>query len=330
MTITCNELHSAVAEVTPVNHTYSMKKIPQKLKLNQSRMCIKKLDSNESSSSDSYGHYANQRGRSSFRNTSTCSSSTSMTDVTTGSSEASTIVTSFNNDKDPADLLNALYILDEDSVCGKWANSKGALLDIPREKNKANLLPPSYAQCNKIESNPKKVHAGEQLPQYSCTVQKMGKGKMKFEYDAPGKRARKRHWRKIYMELCGTVLKINELKSNTKSYRGYRYLPTFAAYYQHCVRYTPLIKLSLSNAKVDLAPDYKKRTNVFRITTEIGPQVLIEVQTLAELSGWMEKLSAGLNIALDLENRSMPSLTHVRTVPTESNTTIPLNGCYTI
>ncbi|OAD00629.1 hypothetical protein MUCCIDRAFT_166403 [Mucor lusitanicus CBS 277.49] len=132
----------------------------------------------------------------------------------------------------------------------------------------------------------------EALPRYSCTVQKMGKASAKIEFDSPGVRPRRRPWRDVYMELQGTVLKIYEAKNNSTSLGGYRYLPTMAPYYQQSVGYTPLVNLSLSNAKVQEATDYKKKPNVFRITTENGPQVLFHVQTCAASLLWTEKISS--------------------------------------
>lgn len=131
------------------------------------------------------------------------------------------------------------------------------------------------------------------------------------------------------MELCGTILKIYELKSNASSHRGYKYLSTFTAYNQQCIRYSPLVRLSLADAQVAIASDYQKRPNVFRITTATGHQVLIQVQTIAELSTWLEKLSAGSNIANDIEHRSMPPLSRA-TSTTSGIASLSLNTTNTI
>lgn len=96
------------------------------------------------------------------------------------------------------------------------------------------------------------------------------------------------------MELQGTVLNIYEKKNTSPSLGGYSYLPTMAPFYQESLRYAPLVKISLSNAKVELATDYTKKPNVFRIKTESGPQLLFHVQTSAAVLLWTEKISAGM------------------------------------
>ncbi|CEP16854.1 hypothetical protein [Parasitella parasitica] len=176
-----------------------------------------------------------------------------------------------------------------------------AYCDYIMDKRRRN----SYANDN--SDLPKRsMEDGEVLPGYSCSVQKMGKASAKIEFDFPGVRPKRRPWRDIYMELNGTILKIYEAKNTSPSLGGYRYLPTMAPYYQQSSSYTPLTNLSLSNAKVQAATDYTKKQNVFRIITENGPQILFHVQTSAALLLWTEKISAGINIAVDLEYRHMP------------------------
>ncbi|KAK4512974.1 Oxysterol-binding protein 3 [Mucor velutinosus] len=164
----------------------------------------------------------------------------------------------------------------------------------------------SYAAGSNTAPKKRSMKGKETLPRYSCSVQKMGKASAKIEFDLPGVRPRRRPWRDVYMELQGTVLKVYEAKDNSYALGGYHYLPTMAPYYQQSVRYTPLVNLSLSNAKVEAATDYKKKPNVFRITTENGPQVLFHVQTCAASLLWTEKISSGINIAVDLEYQQMP------------------------
>ncbi|KAI8644919.1 hypothetical protein BD408DRAFT_441455 [Parasitella parasitica] len=163
----------------------------------------------------------------------------------------------------------------------------------------------SYTNVNR--SLPKQnIEGKEALPKYSCSVQKMGKASAKIEYDLPSVRPKRRPWRDIYMELSGTVLKIYEARNTSPSLGGYRYLPTMTPYYQQNSSFTPLTNLSLSNAKVQAATDYTKKQNVFRIITENGPQILFHVQTSAAMLLWTEKISAGINIAVDLEYQHMP------------------------
>lgn len=151
----------------------------------------------------------------------------------------------------------------------------------------------SYAGGSHIAPKKRNTEGKESLPRYSCSVQKLGKASAKIEFDSPGVRPRRRPWRNVYMELQGTVLKIYEAKSSSPQLGGYGYLPTMTPYYQQSAKYTPLVNLSLSNAKVETANDYKKKPNVFRITTENGPQILFQVQTYAASLLWIEKISSG-------------------------------------
>lgn len=90
------------------------------------------------------------------------------------------------------------------------------------------------------------------------------------------------------MELRGTMLEIYEIKTYTPLY-----LPSFPLNYQQNYKYVPLISLSLAQLQAIAATDYKKRSNVFRIKNS-RLRLLIQVQTVAEMVSWMEKISAGL------------------------------------
>lgn len=89
------------------------------------------------------------------------------------------------------------------------------------------------------------------------------------------------------MELRGTFLQIYEIKTFKPLY-----LPTFPADYQQTFKWIPLINLSLSQLEAVVADDYKKRSNVFRII-DSSLRLLIQVQTMAEMCSWIEKISAG-------------------------------------
>ncbi|GAN06124.1 hypothetical protein MAM1_0112c05601 [Mucor ambiguus] len=245
---------------------------------------------------------------------------------------------------DPEDTVNDTEIVEgvmqkirsiaataeEDDTQQPWPNSiQGSkptirfAVDPPKYDNSRrfslpSLNPPEY--CEYVLDKRRNSYAGgsntvpkkhsnegkEALPKYSCSLQKIGKASAKIEFDVPGVRPRRRPWRDVYMELQGTVLKIYQAKNNSPSLGGYHYLPTMAPYYQQSAGYTPLVNLSLSNAKVEAASDYKKKPNVFRITTENGPQILFHVQTCAASLLWTEKISSGINIAVDLEYQHMP------------------------
>ncbi|CAO0801583.1 unnamed protein product [Mucor circinelloides] len=216
-------------------------------------------------------------------------------------------------------IISIAATTEVDDVQQTWPNSiKGSApkvrfaIDPPKYDNSRrfslpSLKPPEYCEyildkrrrnsCDggsNAVSNKRTLEGKEALPTYSCTVQKMGKASAKIEFDSPGARPRRRRWRDVYMELQGTVLKIYEAKNTSSSIGGYHYLPTMAPYYQQSASYTPLVNLSLSNAKVESAIDYTKKPNVFRITTEDGPQILFHVQTRAAVLLWTEKISSGM------------------------------------
>ncbi|KAL7311808.1 hypothetical protein PS15m_009524 [Mucor circinelloides] len=215
-------------------------------------------------------------------------------------------------------IISIAATTEVDDVQQAWPNSiKGSsprvrfATDPPKYDNSRrfslpSLKPPEYYEyildkrrrnscdgSSNTVSNKRTIEGKETLPTYSCSVQKMGKASAKIEFDSPGARPRRRRWRDVYMELQGTVLKIYEAKNPSSTLGGYHYLPTMAPYYQQSVSYTPLVNLSLSNAKVESAIDYTKKSNVFRITTENGPQILFHVQTRAAVLLWTEKISSG-------------------------------------
>ncbi|CAO3687725.1 unnamed protein product [Rhizopus stolonifer] len=132
-----------------------------------------------------------------------------------------------------------------------------------------------------------KVLSDENLPMYSCTVHKVGICHAKFEMDSIGERPWRRPWRQVFMELRGTLLKIYEIKTHQSLY-----LPTFPSDYHQTYQYIHLASLSLLQLRAMVAGDYKKRSNVFRIK-DSRLRLLIQVQTIAEMFSWIEKISAG-------------------------------------
>lgn len=221
----------------------------------------------------------------------------------------------------------------DDLITGeqKWPNSiitnkiPPAYIDThPRRHSESSLVPPMYdeaqqdnhskftTKCVRSSSYP---HQTEELPNYTCTVQKMGKAKAKIEFKAPGIKPRFRSWRDVYLELQGTVLKLYEILPNTPPVGRYRLTP----FYQP-LKYELLFTLSLAHMKAELATDYIKRTHVFRIITLDGPQILIQVQTNAAVFGWLDKLASGSNIAVNLEDQRMPRFSTAIVMG-------PLQGC---
>lgn len=194
-----------------------------------------------------------------------------------------------------------------------------------RRHSLPSLSPPSY--CDSILDRRRRHsytegsiykdpnEGKEKLPKYTCTVHKMGKAQAKVEYETPGNKPRRRVWKDVYLELVGTMLKVYQVKpTNTPSAGGYRYFSSLASYYEP-FKYSSLYNISLANIKAEVAMDYMKKENVFRITTIDGPQILIKVQTNASVSAWIDKLASGSNIAINLESQRMPRFNAVQVEP---------------
>ncbi|KAI9498514.1 hypothetical protein BDB00DRAFT_800615 [Zychaea mexicana] len=163
---------------------------------------------------------------------------------------------------------------------------------------------------------PREEEGREELPPYKCTVYKMGHVYIKREQDAPGIRTRWRSWRKLYVEVWGTILRIYRAPPHGDNHsHGNRYrllgrqpllatrlpLSQWNRYY-----YSPLATISLAGAEAGRAWDYTKRPFVLRLTTAHGPQMLLRLSSHVEMISWIEHLQAAINISLDLEQRPMP------------------------
>lgn len=102
-------------------------------------------------------------------------------------------------------------------------------------------------------------------------------------------------YRKLYVELWGTVLRIYRTappKDKVDYY--YTFGPLKAPYYYyHKYYYTPILTLSLAGAEASRALDYLKRPNVLRLTTQEGPQLLLRLSSHVEMISWVEHLQAG-------------------------------------
>ncbi|KAI8070494.1 hypothetical protein BC940DRAFT_296271 [Gongronella butleri] len=136
---------------------------------------------------------------------------------------------------------------------------------------------------------PREEEGREALPPYKCTVYKMGKVNVKMETDANGNKIAKRSWRRLYIELWGTVLRIYPL-----------------SFFRASVGKEPLDIISLAGAEASRALDYTKKPFVLRLTASTGIQLLIQLPNHVSMVSWVEHLQAGINISLDLEYRPMP------------------------
>ncbi|KAI8098016.1 uncharacterized protein B0P05DRAFT_461341 [Gilbertella persicaria] len=162
---------------------------------------------------------------------------------------------------------------------------------------------------------PREEEGKEELPGYTCTVFKMGYVHVKREFDAPNVKSKWRTWRKLYIELWGTMLRIYRTQpSSSKNNMGYYRWPFRAPYYYYQkYYYTPILTVSLAGAEASRALDYFRRPNVLRLTTQQGPQFLMKLSSHVEMISWIEHLQAAINISLDLEQRPMPKFI---TIPT--------------
>ncbi|CEP17324.1 hypothetical protein [Parasitella parasitica] len=174
---------------------------------------------------------------------------------------------------------------------------------------------------------PREEEGKEELPGYSCTVFKMGYVNIKKEFDAPNCKSKYRHWRKLYVELWGTMLKVyrappSKQTSTIDPRNYYRWPLRIPYYYYHKYYYTPIFTISLAGAEAFRALDYFRRPNALRLTTQQGPQILMRLSSHVEMISWVEHLQAAINISLDLEFRPMPKFI---TIPTRGLTTASLD-----
>ncbi|KAI8084762.1 uncharacterized protein BX664DRAFT_266349 [Halteromyces radiatus] len=136
---------------------------------------------------------------------------------------------------------------------------------------------------------PREEEGREDLPPYHCSVYKMGKVNVKIEWLATGKKSNRRPWRRFYIELWGTVLRIYPL-----------------SWFWSTIGKEPIYTISLGGAEATRAIEYLKRPFVVRLTGCNGMQLLIQLSNHVDMISWIEHLQAGINISLDLEERPMP------------------------
>ncbi|KAI9472453.1 MAG: hypothetical protein EXX96DRAFT_542547 [Benjaminiella poitrasii] len=182
-----------------------------------------------------------------------------------------------------------------------------------------NSLIKRINRCRSMVILPREEEGKEELPAYSCTVYKMGYVTIKKEFDAPLTKTRRRSWRKYYVELWGTVLRI--YRASPEDINTWRVSSVFRSllppldYYYTKYYYTPIATCSLAGAEASRALDYVRKPNVLRLTINQGPQLLIRLPCHVEMISWIEHLQAAINISLDLESRPMPKFV---TMPTRN------------
>ncbi|OZJ03366.1 hypothetical protein BZG36_02982 [Bifiguratus adelaidae] len=170
----------------------------------------------------------------------------------------------------------------------------------------------------------------EVLPEYSCSVYKMGWVRLKYEVDGRPGKERDRRWRRRYVVLWGTALSIYRvpppvlpsLTPHTRSIRSASALSlphipfTTAALarsrsqpFESTTQEAPLQTLSMQSAQAGLPPDYTKRPHTLRLRCPIsGTQILMRPSPCTHIGmiSWIEHLQASANVSAVLDERGMP------------------------
>ncbi|CAN3373378.1 hypothetical protein DIURU_000307 [Diutina rugosa] len=187
----------------------------------------------------------------------------------------------------------------------------------------------------------------ETLPSYQPSVYKLAVVSRKPEWLSPYTPATSRSWKYVVAELNSTQLNIYAIPAHMESavlsfqaqdpcttgagsagaFSDLAHLnsamttPQDLAMHRHCRRLgvfgdrrRPALLLrsySLHHAKLGLATDYKKRNNVLRVRME-HEQFLLGFDSVQHLIDWNAALSAGRDVAPEINDRDMPKY---RTVP---------------
>ncbi|KAL0091542.1 hypothetical protein J3Q64DRAFT_1635154 [Phycomyces blakesleeanus] len=229
----------------------------------------------------------------------------------------------------PTSTISAISASDSSSYFPSALNvvqPSSSSIDVPtnlRSEQRSLSAPPDYHDSvlqKRWESRqpvlPREEEGSEILPDYKCTIFKMGHVYVKREFEKPGVRSRRRGWRKLYLEVWGTVLRIyraspkeGSIYSSSSSSPSSSPLTTCSSKstsHWHKYYYTPITTISLAGADATRALDYTKRPNSLRLTTVNGPQYLLRLPTVTDMTLWIDSLQAAINISLDLEHRPMP------------------------
>ncbi|CAG8598018.1 11218_t:CDS:2 [Dentiscutata erythropus] len=119
-------------------------------------------------------------------------------------------------------------------------------------------------------------------------VFKAGYVTKKDEMISHGVKAKRRTWRKVYLYLWGTLLRI------------YKNDPL------DIHRAVPIREFGMDRAKINLAIDYTKRCNVLRVLISTGYQFIFQVTNRDDCVSWIEKFQSSVNISSSIDDREMP------------------------
>ncbi|KAF8471730.1 hypothetical protein BDZ91DRAFT_629277, partial [Kalaharituber pfeilii] len=148
----------------------------------------------------------------------------------------------------------------------------------------------------------------EQLPPYSCSVHREAVFHTKMELSSPFEKATDRSWRKEYVVLHGTLLRMHKPRRipffstpEVRSGQG----EDGSARPDGWMPGELLRKYTLQGAEVGIAGDYKKRHFVIRVRAETE-QFLLSSKRVDEFMAWLEALSAAVDLSPSLDERSLP------------------------
>ncbi|CEG74096.1 hypothetical protein RMATCC62417_09362 [Rhizopus microsporus] len=185
-------------------------------------------------------------------------------------------------------------------------STSASSLPISTTQDEDYTLPPSYDdkshpwafQFPKLMTSrvihPREEEGREELPDYECTVEKLGSAYVKCEMTEPGVRSTNRSWRFLYLQVRGTMI------------LGYKHNP------KHERRTQPIWTHSMQGAQITVATDYMKHRHVLRLQIANGPQLLIKTQTDADKMNWIDTIESSINISTDIDYRDMPQFITLR------------------
>lgn len=220
----------------------------------------------------------------------------------------------------------------------------------PRSMYELHVAPPGYHSEYKRSDLgptqrvfPREEEGAEGLPDYSCSIHIEAYMPRKMEFTAPSVQAKERAWKRQYVVLHGTSIKIFKYDLNTHPIEGEEWSTVSAGIdgtpplHFHVGEYgaeqasTSKIPLalkdakakakshlaatsssnillrhySLQNAESGIAADYIKRKHVVRVRAE-GEQFLLQAKDDRGVIDLIEALQAATNVALDLDARPLP------------------------
>ncbi|KAK8046448.1 PH domain-containing protein, partial [Apiospora saccharicola] len=175
--------------------------------------------------------------------------------------------------------------------------------------------PPAYDELGDISSPSSSSLSLSQLPQYSCDIVLDAVFRMKMEIEDTVKRAADRHWRSVFVHLCGTALHVYRVKRDWGwggRDGGNSGGPGVSCDNPPWLRRAALAKTyTLLHADVGIAADYAKyvliyvRRYVIRVRAETD-QFLLSCVELPNFVRWLDALFAAINVAPVIDEREFP------------------------